>query len=66
VTISVYILAACSSVPQKLYRWRTNRIRAKASLIGYVNAPDQDIAIRAAIWNHESEHQKRLLAQRTE
>src|SRR6516162_5568505 len=63
--ISVYSGTTFKRTP-KLYSWRTNRIRAKAALIGCVNAPEQDIAIRASIWNHESEHQKRLLAQRTE
>ena len=52
----------------KLYRWRITRIRASpAALIGYVEAPDQEQAIRAAIREFEitdPEHQKRLAAQR--
>jgi hypothetical protein len=55
---------------KQLYRWRITRIRASpAALIGYVEAPDQDQAIRSAIREFgitDPEHQKRLVAQRTE
>jgi hypothetical protein len=55
---------------QKLYRWRITRIRASpATLIGYVEAPDEKQAIQAAIREFgitDPEHQKRLVAQRTE
>jgi hypothetical protein len=55
---------------QKLYRWRITRIRASpAALIGYVDAPDQEQAIKAAIREFgitNPEHQKRLVAQRME
>jgi hypothetical protein len=40
-----------------------------AALIGYVEAPDQEQAIKAAIREYgitNPEHQKRLVAQRTE
>jgi hypothetical protein len=54
----------------KLFRWRITRIKASpAALIGYVEAPDQDTAIRTAIQEFEitnPEHQKRLVAQRAE
>jgi hypothetical protein len=53
---------------RKLYRWRITRIRASpAALIGYVEAPDQEQAIKAAIREYRitnPEHQKWLAAQR--
>ena len=55
---------------RKLYRWRITRIKASsAALIGYVEAPDQEQAIKAAIREFaitDPEHQKRLAAQRIE
>ena len=55
---------------KKLFRWRITRLKASpAALIGYVEAPDQDTAIRTAIRQFEitnPEHQKRLVAQRAE
>jgi hypothetical protein len=55
---------------QKLHRWRITRIKASpAVMIGYVEAPDQERAIRAAIREFgitDPEHQKRLVAQRIE
>ena len=57
-------------IAQKLYRWRITRIKASpAALIGWVEAPDAEQAIRAAIREFEitnPEHQKRLVAQRME
>ena len=56
--------------PHKLYRWRITRIRASpAALIGYVEAADEEQAIRAAIRVFgitDPEHQKRRVAQRTD
>ena len=55
---------------QKLFRWRVTRLKASpAALICYVEAPDQEQAIRAAIREFaitNPEHQKRLVAQRAE
>jgi hypothetical protein len=54
---------------KKLYRWRITRIRSRALLIGYVDAPDPDTAIQAAIKEFgitDPDHQRRLAAQRTE
>jgi hypothetical protein len=48
----------------KLFRWRITRLKASpAALIGYVEAPDPDTAIRTAIREFaitNPEHQKRL------
>jgi hypothetical protein len=53
---------------RKLYRWRITRIKASpAAMIGYVEAPDEEQAIRAAIREYritDLEHQRRLAAQR--
>jgi hypothetical protein len=58
------------SPPSKLYRWRITRLKASpAALIGYVEAPDQEQAIRTAIREFaitNPEHQKRLVAQRAD
>ena len=55
---------------QKVSRWRITRLKASpAALIGYLEAPDQDTAIRTAIREFATinqEHQKRLVAQRAE
>jgi hypothetical protein len=55
---------------KKLFRWRITRLIASpAALIGYVEAPDQEQAIRTAIREFaitNPEHQKRLTAQRAE
>ena len=55
--------------PPKLYRWRITRIKASpAVMIGYVEACDQEQAIRAAIREYritDPEHQRRLATQRT-
>jgi hypothetical protein len=56
--------------PQKLYRWRITRLRGSpAALIGNVEAPDADQAIRIAIREFgitNPKHQKRLVEQRAE
>jgi hypothetical protein len=53
---------------QKLYRWRITRIKASpAVMVGYVEAPNQEQAIQAAIREFgitNPEHQKQLVAQR--
>jgi hypothetical protein len=55
---------------KKLFRWRITRLKASpAALIGYVEAADEEQAIRTAIREFEitnPEHQKRLVAQRAE
>jgi hypothetical protein len=55
---------------QKLSRWCITRIRSSpAALIGYVETPDAQQAIRIAIRElgiTDFEHQKRLVAQRAE
>ena len=52
----------------KLYEWRITRIRSTpAALIGYVQAPDADQAVKEAIANYEvgkPHEQARLAAQR--
>jgi len=56
------------SLHSKLYEWRITRIRGTpASFIGYVEAPDAEQAIQAAIAKYEissSREQARLAAQR--
>jgi hypothetical protein len=51
----------------KLFQWRITRIRATpAALIGYVNAPDAEQAIKEAIREFgitDPEQQRRLAAQ---
>jgi hypothetical protein len=63
-------MATRSNRPQKLYRWRIARIRSTpAEIIGYVEAPDAETAIKEAIREYEitdPEKQKRLIAQRME
>jgi hypothetical protein len=63
-------MAKRTAKSQKLSRWRITRLKASPSaLIGYVEAPDQDTAIRTAIREFaitNPKHQKRLVAQRTE
>jgi hypothetical protein len=64
-----YISAMSKRSPSsKLYDWRITRIRATpAALIGYVEAPDADQAIKEAIAKYEisnPHHQARLAAQR--
>jgi hypothetical protein len=55
---------ASNWMPPVLYRWRITRLRASpAALIGYVEAPDAEQAIREFT---NPEHQKRLVAQRAE
>jgi len=53
--------------PQKLYQWRITRIRSTpAALIGHVEAPDAEQAIKEAIREFgitDPEQQKRLAAQ---
>jgi hypothetical protein len=53
---------------QKIYEWRITRIRATpAALIGYVEAPDAEEAIKEAIRAFgitDPEQRKRLAAQR--
>ena len=47
-----------------LYEWRIVRRRSKAELIGYVEAPDEQAALKAAIkkFGIPVEHQRRLMA----
>ena len=52
---------------KKLYRWEIAVIRKKGEVIGTVEAPDADTAIKLAIekWNIKApERQKRLAAHR--
>jgi len=59
-----------STRSRKLYRWRIARIRGTpAEIIGHVEAPDADAAIKEAIREYgitDPEKQKRLIAQRME
>jgi hypothetical protein len=52
---------------KKMYEWRISRISKKSVFLGYVEAPDADAAVKTAIKRFEitdTEHQKRLIAQR--
>jgi hypothetical protein len=57
-----------SKPSKELHRWRISRIRATpAEFIGYVEAPDEEQAIKEAIKQFEikgAEKQKRLVAGR--
>jgi hypothetical protein len=57
-----------SKPSKELHRWRISRIRATpAEFIGYVEAPDEEQAVREAIKRFEisdPEKQKRLVARR--
>jgi hypothetical protein len=52
---------------KRMYRWRISPIKATpAKLVGYVDAPDADAAIKEAIKEYEvkDRDQKRLVALR--
>jgi hypothetical protein len=56
------------SKPKPLPSWRISVIRKKGELLGFVEAPDEAAAIKAAIDRFEikdEERQKRLVAVRT-
>jgi hypothetical protein len=64
----MYIKAMPKRNPQKLYEWRITRIRSTpAALIGHVEAPDAEQAIKEAISKYaitNPQEQDRLAAQR--
>ena len=52
---------------EKLFEWRITRIRATPALIGYVQAPDAEQAVKEAIaryWIDNPQEQARLAVQR--
>jgi hypothetical protein len=62
---SVFGMARRSRPSEKLYEWRITRIRSMpAALIGHVQAPDAERAIKEAIAKYEisSPHERARLA----
>ena len=56
----------CMSKAAQPHKWRISLIRAKADLLGYVEAPDEAAAFRKAIeqFRLTDEQGKRLIVQR--